>query len=173
MASASTDIETFAEYEAEYAGAARDVDKALASGSSAAASTAISASRAAVSSMQVELRSLREPLRKELAVKVAAYSAQLDKWAAAALTAGGGRPAPSADLTARGGAVLDKEKTGAATLAAANRQLEETLGVATGVMGELAEQRDKLGRIQGKAAGVSADMREAQAVLKRMGAKPE
>jgi len=115
--------------------------------------------------------------QEHLKGRLATARGALDALEARALLAGGGGGAggaggagvASADAKAKLAEASAKMTGGVAALKAAATELEETVAVGEGTVGELGAHRDKLGRIAGKVDSASATMTEANHIVKRMG----
>lgn len=135
--------------------------------------------------MEMEARGLSEATRRELGTKIRTYKDSLttvmtdlkrakEKFSRAALMGGAGasnRPLDfdkSADSRARMAATTDKLKGGSSTLHDAQVQLEETVGVGEGIMGELHRNRETMVRARGNVGLVSGTLDEARRILRSM-----
>lgn len=74
----------------------------------------------------------------------------------------------SADGRARMDAASATMKSGADSLVASSRRIDEATAMAEGILGDLAEQRGKLASIRAKVAEVDAGAEEANSITKRM-----
>ena len=85
-------------------------------------------------------------------------------------SSGGSAPpsAASADARLRASAATEKLAGGSEKLRAAQASLEATVATAEASLGELAAQRETMGRIVGRATATSALADEATAITKRM-----
>lgn len=144
----------------------------------------VTTARQRLTDMEMEARGISEPTKRELGNKIRMYKDSLSSISSDLRRAKekvqrqtlmgastSGRPMTfdkSMDSRTEMQATTDKLRQGNDILDDTHRRLEETVDVGTGIMGELARNRETLGRIRGNVGVVSGTMDEARRIIRGM-----